>query len=457
MSMEQDRSLSCPSPEPADRPAEDTPCTTATPNDGEQSAERPAPPTLEAVRAAFPKLELIRFIGEGGMGLVYEARQPGLDRSVALKILRQSLTADPAFAERFSREARVMARLNHPQIVGVYDCGQAGGFYYLLMEFVDGVNLRQAMQAGRLSSGKALSIVSSVCEALQFAHDAGVVHRDIKPENILLDTRGRVKIADFGIARLFGDARQNLTVTTVNMALGTPQYMAPEQFQHPHDVDQAADIYSLGVVFYEMLTGELPIGRFPPPSHKSATDPRIDAVVLHTLELDPAKRYRNALDLKASVEAIVAEPSGFAAPANRPKRPLWSTVSAWVFIAIGLFAVLDTLSSLYSRPISPAVSPGLAHLFAGVALLTLSRRWRWAALIALALATAAAVLVTVMMAVAPERAAVMLPGSGWRVPVVERPRWAAAAAIAVAMLLVWPACTLLSRNARAMFTAHHGK
>jgi serine/threonine protein kinase len=181
---------------------------------------RPARPPEAA--AAFPQLEIVELVGHGGMGVVYKARQPRLDRLVALKLLPQSLAADAAFAERFNREARVLARLNHPNIVTVHDFGQSGGFFYLLMEFVDGVNLRQAMQAGRFTPQQAMMLVPKICEALQFAHDEGILHRDIKPENILLDTKGRVKIADFGIAKLVGEARENLTLTVSGMALGTP-------------------------------------------------------------------------------------------------------------------------------------------------------------------------------------------------------------------------------------------
>jgi tRNA A-37 threonylcarbamoyl transferase component Bud32 len=259
--------------------------------------------------AAFPQLEIVELIGHGGMGVVYKARQPKLDRFVALKILPQSLAADAAFAERFNREARVLARLNHPGIVTVFDFGQSGGFFFLLMEFVDGVNLRQAMQAGHFSPQQALYLVPKICDALQFAHNEGVLHRDIKPENILLDTRGRVKIADFGIAKLVGEPKENMTLTAIGMAVGTPNYMAPEQLEHPQDVDQRADIYSLGVVFYEMLTGELPIGRFAPPSQKSAVDPRVDEVVLHALEKEREKRYHSAGEVKTSVEAITGHPA----------------------------------------------------------------------------------------------------------------------------------------------------
>ncbi|HEY5914649.1 MAG TPA: serine/threonine-protein kinase [Verrucomicrobiae bacterium] len=290
----------------------------ATPTDAGQPADKDPPPAIAAVAAAFPHLEIIELIGQGGMGLVYKARQPKLERVVALKLLPQALAADPAFAERFNREARVLARLNHPSIVTVHDFGQAGGFFYLLMEFVDGVNLRQAMQAGRFTPQQAMLLVPRICEALQFAHDEGILHRDIKPENILLDTRGRVKIADFGIAKLVGEARDQLALTASGMAVGTPHYMAPEQLEHPNDVDQRADIYSLGVVFYEMLTGELPIGRFAPPSQKAAVDSRVDEVVFHALEKEREKRFRTATEVKTSVEAISSTTAPAASAAVDP-------------------------------------------------------------------------------------------------------------------------------------------
>jgi serine/threonine protein kinase len=290
----------------------------STPTEAGQPADRKPPPSIAAVAAAFPQLEILELIGHGGMGVVYKARQPRLDRLVALKLLPQSLAADAAFAERFNREARVLARLNHPNIVTVHDFGQSGGFFYLLMEFVDGVNLRQAMQAGRFTPQQAMMLVPRICEALQFAHDEGILHRDIKPENILLDTRGRVKIADFGIAKLIGEAKENLTLTASGQAIGTPHYMAPEQLEHPQDVDQRADIYSLGVVFYEMLTGELPIGRFAPPSEKSSVDARVDEVVFHALEKEREKRFRTAGEVKTSVEAITSNPAPRPAQAAPP-------------------------------------------------------------------------------------------------------------------------------------------
>src|ERR1039457_1612475 len=162
------------------------------------------PPPLEELAKLFPQLEIQECLGRGGMGAVYKARQPRLDRMGALKILAPEKQNDPQFAERFEREARALARLNHPNIVTVFDFGEVQGQFYLLMEFVDGLTLRQLLQTGKMAPAEALNIVPKICEALQFAHEQGIVHRDIKPENILMDKQGRVKIADFGIAKIAG-------------------------------------------------------------------------------------------------------------------------------------------------------------------------------------------------------------------------------------------------------------
>jgi len=272
------------------------------------------PPSVEEVARLFPQLEILAFIGKGGMGAVYQARQPGLDRIVALKILPPQTASGPGFVERFNREARALAKLAHPNIVAVHEFGQVNGLPFFLMEFVDGLNLRQLERAGKLSPREALQIVPQICEALQFAHDEGIVHRDIKPENILLDKKGRVKIADFGIAKILGrEAEPSLTET--QGAIGTPHYMAPEQVENPTTVDHRADIFSLGVVFYEMLTGELPLGRFAPPSSgKVEVDVRLDDVVLRALEKDPERRYQHVSQVKTAVDTI----AGSAAPPPPP-------------------------------------------------------------------------------------------------------------------------------------------
>ena len=285
---------------------------------------RTSPPSVEKVAAHFPELEVLELIGAGGMGAVYKARQPKLDRFVALKILSHDLAEDPAFEERFNREARVLARLSHPNIVTVFDFGSNGPFCFLLMEYVEGVNLRQAMRAGSFTPAESLALVQDVCSALKFAHEEGVLHRDIKPENILLDSRGRVKIADFGIAKLMGtDGRDDFTLTMPGLAMGSPHYMAPEQIETPGDIDQRADIYSLGVVFYELLTRELPIGRFAPPSERSPMDPRIDEIVMRALEKDRKARYQNAGEVKTEVTAITgSQPVAPKAPGGSEPPPL---------------------------------------------------------------------------------------------------------------------------------------
>lgn len=259
-------------------------------------------PSLEEVAAAFPDLEIQELIGRGGMSAVFRARQPRLGRVVALKVLPKSLAALPGFAERFTREGQVLARLSHPQIVTVHDFGERNGFWFLIMEHVDGVNLRQAMRAGRFTPEQALEVIPAICDALQFAHGQGVLHRDIKPENILLDSKGGIKIADFGIAKILGEeAEGGMLLTQSGAKLGTAAYMAPEQVEKPASVDHRADIYSLGVVFYEMLTGELPLGRFAAPSELAGVGGGIDAVVLRALEKERTRRQQSAEEFKTQV------------------------------------------------------------------------------------------------------------------------------------------------------------
>ena len=258
-------------------------------------------PTPEELAPHFPNLSIERLLGRGGMGVVYKARHKALDRDVALKVLPASVASDPAFAERFQREARALAKLQHVNIVLVHDFGVTDGLFWLVMEYVDGTNIRQAMKAGQVGPQQALAIVPQICDALQYAHERGVVHRDIKPENVLLDKAGRVKVADFGLAKMMEQGATDHTLTGAGQVMGTPHYMAPEQWERPKEVDHRADIYSLGVVFYEMLTGELPVGRFAAPSKKSDVDARIDEIVLKTLEREREARYQRAEQVKTDV------------------------------------------------------------------------------------------------------------------------------------------------------------
>jgi serine/threonine protein kinase len=339
-----------------------------------------APLTPAELAPHFPQLEIIECLGRGGMGVVYKARQKTLNRIVALKLLAPERVTDAGFAERFTREAQALARLNHPNIVTIHDFGvttppqtpdakSQTPFYFLLMEFVDGVNLRQAMRAGRFTPEQALLIVPPVCEALHYAHEQGIVHRDIKPENLLLDKAGRVKIADFGIAKMLGDGPADsrrpqmgeeeicgrlesagvpspaFSATTA----GTPGYMAPEQKSAPQLVDSRADIYSLGVVLYEMLTGELPGKELQPPSKRVHVDVRIDEIVLRALEVKPELRFQTAAEFRTQVETIAATtPSEKRAaptePAGTPTAgTTWqSPTSSWGHFIGYLFGITFT-------------------------------------------------------------------------------------------------------------------
>jgi tRNA A-37 threonylcarbamoyl transferase component Bud32 len=269
-------------------------------------------------RPHVPGYEVIEQLGQGGMGVVYKARQTKLNRLVALKVLPEQSVGDPAFAERFNREARALASLNHPNIVMIHDFGEADGQSYFVMEYVDGSNLRQRLRAGVPGLQEILNIVDQICDALQYAHDEGIVHRDIKPENILLDKKLRVKIADFGIAKLLARPTKDHTLTGPWQVMGTLHYMAPEQMDNPLAVDHRADIYSLGVILYEMLTGDLPLGRFALPSQKLPLDARLDEVLLRALAREPDRRYQQVREFQAALHSIVHP---------EPSRPLDSTTA----------------------------------------------------------------------------------------------------------------------------------
>lgn len=315
------------------------------------------PPPLDVLSTAFPNLDILELVGHGGMGAVYKVRQQTLDRIVALKILAPHYSEDPDFAVRFTREAKLLGGLSHPNIVAVHDFGYANGFYFLLMEFVDGVNLRQAMSVAKLSPEQALHIVPPICDALQYAHDRGIVHRDIKPENLLLDKAGQIKIVDFGIARIIrkdsipsnaspsevasrdrigsGSASEVGDATKV---MGTPRYMAPEQISDPQSVDHRADIYALGVVFYEMLTGETPSKAIELPSSKVEIDIRLDSIVMKALQAEPARRYSTASELRQSIITMsLARPTS---QAILPKLTLYER---------GIITAYDNLRSSWNK------------------------------------------------------------------------------------------------------------
>lgn len=287
---------------------------------GGDAVRAPQAADLESLRALFPNFDLLNPLGGGGMGEVYRARQKNLNRLVAIKLLPPSFRGNSAFIERFQREAQTLARLNHPNIVTIFEFGETDGRCYLVMELVDGMNLRQLLSLGKMEPREALALIPGLCEALQFAHEHGVVHRDIKPENILIDRQGRVKVVDFGIAKIMDGAPGGKGLTAFGEKVGTPDYMAPEQRDRPAAVDHRADIFSLGVVLYEMLTGEVPRGRFEPPSQRVQVDVRLDAIVLRAMAANPDLRYQKVGEFKTGVATVAGSP----APVGKPPLPLLS-------------------------------------------------------------------------------------------------------------------------------------
>jgi serine/threonine protein kinase len=273
-------------------------------------------PSSNELNKLFPQLEIRDLIGFGGMGAVYQARQTALDRDVALKLIHSDFSEDAAFMERFEREAKTLAKLSHPNIVTVYDFGRTtNGMAYFIMEYVEGINLRQVIETKSVDTNEALGLIKSLCGALEYLHGKGIVHRDIKPENILMGEDGVPKLADFGIAKILNDGTHGTSLTMTRQVLGSPNYMAPEHIEAPDQIDHRIDLYSIGIVMYELLTGQLPLGRFDPPSAINArVGTRIDAIVMKALQRKPALRYQSAAEIRADIENVVQ----FAVPAEIP-------------------------------------------------------------------------------------------------------------------------------------------
>ena len=311
------------------------------------------PPTLAEVRQELPQYTVTGLIGRGGMGAVYIGRQTSLDRDVAIKILPPGIDADDLqFAGRFKQEARAMASFKHPGIVSVHDAGETpGGLLYFVMEFIAGTDVGQRLAAeGRLPPAEAVRITAQVCEALAYAHERGVVHRDIKPSNVMLETNGTVKIADFGLAKI--SSHDGGGFTRSDMALGSPDFAAPECSISGIRIDARADIFSTGVMLYQMLTGRLPRGRFDPPSGVVAhIDPRLDAVIDKALQTDREKRYFSAAEMSAALARIQTVP---------PRREIrWLSWAAAIFILSLLAWMFFTLDS-EKTPAAPRLAGAVA-------------------------------------------------------------------------------------------------
>ncbi|MEI7955369.1 MAG: serine/threonine-protein kinase, partial [Verrucomicrobiota bacterium] len=261
-----------------------------------ETFEAPEPSRLAPL---FPGYEIECLIAMGGMGAVYKAVQLSLDRPVAIKILPREFGEDESFRANFKAEAKAMARLNHPNLIGVYDFGEVAGMLFIIMEFVPGQTLYHSAHGIAIAPEAAARIVVGICLGLAHAHEHGVLHRDIKPGNILLDQQARPKIGDFGLARPIGAA-----VKVGETIFGTPHYTAPEVLQHPHRVDARADVFSVGVVLHELLTGRLPASDLRPASVICGCDARFDAIIRRATHMVPEQRYVSAADMARDLRAI---------------------------------------------------------------------------------------------------------------------------------------------------------
>ena len=262
-------------------------------------------PEVEEVALLFPAYDIHSLIACGGMGAVYKATQRSLDRITAIKILPREFSTDEEFRKGFESEAKAMAKLNHPNLIGVYDFGEVGGMLFIIMEYVDGQSLFHSTDGCEVEQEDALSVVIDVCAGLEHAHHHGILHRDIKPGNILLDVSMKPKVGDFGLARALESQIQE-----GEQIFGTPGYTAPEVLEPPFTFDQRADVFSVGVMLHELLTGGLPEVDPRPPSQICGCNPRLDAVIKKAINPNPEMRYSSAAELGAALEAIAKSPAG---------------------------------------------------------------------------------------------------------------------------------------------------
>ncbi|MGJ8642678.1 MAG: serine/threonine protein kinase [Luteolibacter sp.] len=258
-------------------------------------------PELEEVARLFPNYEIVQLIACGGMGAVYEATQTSLDRQVAIKILPREFSSDQAFREGFESEAKAMAKLNHPNLIGVYDFGEADGMLFIVMEYVPGNSLFASSNGNRIDPSVAISIIEAVCHGLTDAHAHGILHRDIKPSNILLDQSASPKIGDFGLARAL-----EREIQEGEQIFGTPGYTAPEVLQPPFAIDQRADIFSVGVMLHELLTGQLPDADPRTASQICGCSFRLDAIIRKATHKDPRQRYTSCAEMAAELAKVAA-------------------------------------------------------------------------------------------------------------------------------------------------------
>jgi tetratricopeptide (TPR) repeat protein len=321
---------------------------------------------LNLIGTTVGRFEILSELGRGGMAVVYRARQTDLDRIVALKVLPPSLTHDSGYVARFRQEAKSAARLEHPHIMPIYEVGEAGGLHYIAMKFIEGRTVKELLQAeGALSVSRAAMLLAQVGDALDYAHRQNVIHRDIKPSNMMVTGEGWVFLTDFGLAR--GTAGDSAGLTMAGTVMGTPEYMSPEQAQGLPNVGPPTDIYALGVVLYELLTGgfpfkaDTPMGMLAARLLQAPTPPRdirgdlpiaVEDVVMRALARKPEARYHSAAQMVAALRAAAG--IGTSEP-QRPATPLGGSP------AIGATIKVPALAPPPTPPyVRPAAQPAVA-------------------------------------------------------------------------------------------------
>lgn len=367
-----------------------------------RSARGWEPPSVELLQGLLPQYDITALIARGGMGAVYKATQRALKRAVAIKVLPPEMGEDRSdlqFAARFQQEAQAMAQLSHPNIVAVFDAGEvvvgrvvpqapfpvarqaedsapspsASGerrledqppylrLLYFVMEYVEGTDVGRVIATeGRIDPQRAVQIVAAVCEALAFAHEGGIVHRDIKPSNIMIDRKGRVKVVDFGLAKTA--SLETTPMTRSDVAMGTPDFVAPEALIPGMEMDGRADIYAVGVMLYQMLTGKIPRGRFELPSGLiPQVDVRFDAIVDRAMQTDREKRYSTALEMKRDVECVFQHVPA-SAPGVGAGRAGWKTRLTGRPLLLGTAAAVVLVGAttwlLLDEPVEGKDTPG---------------------------------------------------------------------------------------------------
>src|SRR5581483_5191831 len=360
----------------------------------------PAPISDTALRLAqlFPpgtvlgsRYEILRVLGEGGMGAVYQARDRELDRLIALKVIRPELAGNPAILQRFKQELILARHITHKNVVRIYDLGEADGIKFITMEYVDGEDLRTLLKHhGKFSSVEAVRIIEQICRALEAAHAEGVIHRDLKPQNVMRDGQGRIVVMDFGLAR----SLEEPGMTQTGALVGTLEYMSPEQALGA-TLDQRSDLFAVGLIFFELLTGRVPYKadtalaslmkrtqeRAVPASDIDNSVPKsLSVIVSRCLERDPAHRYQNAHDLLQHLETWESHPGisagSFSQMAASPSRSVQISLTmpqrrGWILIAavavIGLVLAIPTTRNLifHTAPKSDTTNPGVPDLAKG--------------------------------------------------------------------------------------------